>query len=89
MQGKYCDGRQGVPELKKLKKEVNYRIPYNIYINSAGRMESFLEVLLKRILLEDAAPELTDAAGDCLLPLILCHPAAFERLGDPFIHQER
>ena len=40
-------------------------------------MAHFQELLLRRLLLDDAAPDTVELAADALLPLLLAEPAAF------------
>lgn len=40
----------------------------------------FLELLLRRLMLEDLSLDLVETAADALLPLVLCEPAEYSRL---------
>jgi len=46
-----------------------------------GLLSRFLEVLMRRLLLDSGAGELTGLAADALLPLILAHPQAYQHIG--------
>lgn len=46
-----------------------------------GLLGRFLEVLMRRLLLDSGAGELTGLAADALLPLILAHPQAYQHIG--------
>ncbi len=43
----------------------------------------FLELLFRRLLLEDLGNDTVELAADALLPLILAHPDAYQSLGRP------
>ena len=44
-------------------------------------LSRFVEVLVRRLLVDNGAGELTGLAADALLPLILAHPQAFQHTG--------
>lgn len=44
-------------------------------------LAGFLEVLFRRLLLEDLGNDTVELAADALLPLILAHPDAYQSLG--------
>jgi len=44
-------------------------------------LAGFVEVLFRRLLLEDLGNDTVELAADALLPLILAHPDAFQSLG--------
>ena len=46
-------------------------------------LAGFLEVLFRRLLLEDLGNDTVELAADALLPLILAHPDAYKSLGRP------
>lgn len=48
-----------------------------------GLLSGFLEVLVRRLLLDSGAGDLTGLAADALLPLILAHPQAYQQIGVP------
>lgn len=46
-----------------------------------GMLSRFLEVLVRKLLLDSGAGDLTGLAADALLPLILAHPQAYQHIG--------
>ncbi len=46
-----------------------------------GLLSGFLEVLMRRLLFDTGAGELTGLAADALLPLILAHSQAYQHIG--------
>lgn len=46
-----------------------------------GLLSRFLEVLVRKLLLDSGAGDLTALAADALLPLILAHPQAYQHIG--------
>ena len=44
-------------------------------------LSCFLEVLVRKLLLDSGAADLTGLAADALLPLILAHPLAYQHIG--------
>lgn len=48
-----------------------------------GLLSRFLEVLVRKLLLDSGAGDLTGLAADALLPLILAHPQAYQQIGVP------
>lgn len=46
-----------------------------------GMLSRFLEVLVRKLLLDSGAGALTGLAADALLPLILAHPQAYQDIG--------
>ena len=56
-----------------------------VFVCASGRGEGmlsrFLEVLVRKLLLDSGAGDLTGLAADALLPLILAHPHAYQHIG--------
>lgn len=46
-----------------------------------GLLSCFLAVLVRKLLLDSGAGDLTALAADALLPLILAHPQAYQHIG--------
>ncbi|KAL0028613.1 hypothetical protein WJX79_005646 [Trebouxia sp. C0005] len=54
-----------------------------------GLLGRFLEVLMRRLLLDSGAGELTGLAADALLPLILAHPQAYQHIGEQLLAEQK
>ncbi|DBA87589.1 TPA: hypothetical protein ACH3X1_004612 [Trebouxia sp. C0004] len=54
-----------------------------------GLLSRFLEVLMRRLLLDSGAGELTGQAADALLPLILAHPQAYQHIGEQLLAEQK
>ena len=48
-------------------------------------LSRFLEVLVRNLLLDSGAGNLTGLAADALLPLILAHPQTYQHIGLAFV----
>eukprot|EP00884_Botryococcus_braunii_P007867 jgi/Botrbrau1/17081/Bobra.0647s0003.1 len=56
-----------------------------VHSDGGSSLAPFLEVLLKRLLLEDASRDTVELAADALLPLILAHHQVFQHLGEKLL----
>ena len=69
---------------------VDYLFLYQGVVCASGRGEGllsrFLEVLVRKLLLDSGAGDLTGLAADALLPLILAHPQAYHHIGMPCVY---
>lgn len=46
-----------------------------------GLLGRFLELIIRRLLLDSMGSNLTGLAADALLPLILAHPTTYQHIG--------
>lgn len=63
------------------------------YIDTDGKLQDgilspFLRLLLQFLLFEDYSTDLTSAAADALLPLILCEQGLYQRLGNELLEKQ-
>ena len=53
--------------------------------SGGGLWDRFLEVVLQKLLFEECKRDYAEQAADALLPLMLCEPAGYQRIGQSLL----